>query len=70
LIRLNYLAPDIIAAVFDGTQPPGLNRKVLLNSNVPTDWAVQRKLYGFPAPERGIDPRNLYGRGMWPSISQ
>lgn len=67
LIHLNYLAPDIITAVFAGTQPPELNRKVLLNSNVPTDWAVQRKLYGFPAPERAIDPRNVYGRGMWPS---
>ncbi|WP_374597894.1 recombinase family protein [Sphingosinicella sp.] len=67
LVRLNYLAPDIITAVFDGTQPPALNRKVLLNSNVPTDWAVQRRLYGFPPPERAIDPRNLFGRGMWPS---
>lgn len=66
LIRLNYLAPDIVTAVFDGIQPPGLNRRVLLNSNVPTDWAVQRKLYGFPAPERQINSRNLYGRGMWP----
>lgn len=70
LIRLNYLAPDIVTAVFDGTQPPGLNRKMLLSSNVPTDWAIQRKLYGFPAPERAIDPRNLFGRGMWPSSSE
>ncbi|MDP4574127.1 recombinase family protein [Qipengyuania sp. G39] len=67
LIRLNYLAPDIVTAIFDGTQPQNLTRKVFLNSNVPTDWAVQRKLYGFPTPERAIDPRNLYGRGMWPS---
>ena len=70
LVRLNYLAPDIITAVFDGTQPPGLNRQVLLNSKVPTDWAVQRKLYGFAAPERAINPRNLFGRGMWPSASK
>jgi len=69
LVRLNYLAPDIVTAVFDGTQTPGLNRKVLLNSNVPTDWAVQRKLYGFPEPQRSIDSRNLFGRGMWPSAS-
>lgn len=67
LVRLNYLAPDIVTAVFDGTQPPSLNRNVLLNSNVPTDWAIQRKLYGFPAPRRAIDPRNLFGRGMWPA---
>ena len=70
LVRLNYLAPDIVTAVFDGTQPAGLNRKVLLNSNVPTDWAVQRKLYGFPEPERAINPRNLYGRGMWPNSNR
>ena len=25
LVRLNYLAPDIIASIRDGTQPPGLN---------------------------------------------
>lgn len=67
LVRLNYLAPDIVTAIFDGTQPAGLNRKVLLNSNLPTDWAVQRKLYGFSEPERAISPRNLYGRGMWSS---
>lgn len=70
LVRLNYLAPDIVTAVFDGTQPPGLSRKVLLNSNVPTDWAVQRKLYGFPVPERTLDARNLFGRGMWPNAQE
>lgn len=67
LIRINYLAPDIVTSIFDGTQPPELCRKELLNSNVPTDWAVQRKLYGYPEPKRRIHPRNLYGRGMWPS---
>lgn len=67
LIRLNYLAPDIATAILDGTQPADLDRKTLLDSNVPTSWAVQRKLFGFPAPERAINPRNLYGRGLWPS---
>jgi hypothetical protein len=67
LIRLNYLAPDIATAILDGTQPVALDRKTLLNSNVPTSWAVQRRLFGFPAPERAISPRNLFGRGMWPS---
>ena len=66
LIRLNYLAPDIVTAILDGTQPEGLDRKTLLMSNVPTDWALQRELYGFPAPVRRIAPRNLFGRGMWP----
>lgn len=65
LVRLNYLAPDIVTAVLDGTHPPGINRKLLLNCNVPTDWAVQRKLFGFPPPQRAIDPGKLFGRGMW-----
>lgn len=34
LIRLNYLARDIVTAVFGGMQPSGLNRKALLVSNV------------------------------------
>ena len=46
LVRLNYLAPDIVSAIFDGSQPEGLTRKDVLMSNVPTDWAVQRRLYG------------------------
>jgi site-specific DNA recombinase len=70
LIRLNYLAPDIVTAILDGTQPAELDRKTLLDSNVPTSWAVQRKLFGFPAPERAISPRNLFGRGMWPAAGQ
>jgi hypothetical protein len=70
LIRLNYLAPDIATAILDGTQPAELDRKTLLDSNVPTSWAVQRKLFGFPAPERAISPRNLFGRGMWPAAGQ
>jgi DNA invertase Pin-like site-specific DNA recombinase len=67
LIRLNYLAPDIVTAILDGTQPQGFNRKLLMDSNVPTSWAVQRKLFGFPAPVREIKPRQLYGRGLWPA---
>lgn len=67
LIRLNYLAPDITTAILDGTQPEALDRKKLLDSNVPTSWSVQRKLFGFPAPERAINPRSLYGRGLWPT---
>ncbi|MBW3169420.1 hypothetical protein [Qipengyuania flava] len=66
LIRVNYLAPDIVTAILDGTQPAALTRDVILKSNIPTDWSLQRRLYGFPAPEREVDARNLFGRGMWP----
>jgi hypothetical protein len=48
LLRLNYLAPDIVTSILDGTQPPGLKRKDLLNADLPLDWALQRQLFGFP----------------------
>jgi len=48
LLRLNYLAPDIVAAILEGTQPTALKRKHLLNADLPLDWALQRKLFGFP----------------------
>lgn len=69
LIRLNYLAPDIIAAIADGTQPATLNRKTLASAHIPLDWAVQRRMFGFTEPRRPATPRNLFGRGMWPLSS-
>jgi site-specific DNA recombinase len=47
LLRLNYLAPDIQAAIIDGTQPPGLTRHKILFSSLPLDWGQQRQLMGF-----------------------
>lgn len=47
LVRLNYLAPDIVAAILDGTQPDGLTRDNLLRVDLPTDWRLQRILLGF-----------------------
>lgn len=70
LIRLNYLAPDIATAILDGTQPEALDRKTLLDSNVPTSWPVQRKLFGFPAPERALSARKLFARSMWPPATK
>lgn len=66
LIRLNYLAPDIVAAIADGTQPAGFDRKTLASAHIPLDWAVQRRMFGFPEPRRQAAPRDLFGRGMWP----
>ena len=68
LIRLNYLAPDIITAILDGTQPVALTHDVLPKANISLDWSVQRKLLGFSAPTRPLQPRQLFGRGMWPSM--
>jgi site-specific DNA recombinase len=46
-IRVNYLAPDIQAAIMDGTQPEGLTAWSLLNGPLPLDWEQQRQLLGF-----------------------
>lgn len=47
LLRLNYLAPDIQAAIVDGTQPSEVTRKRLLLDPLPLDWNQQRALFGF-----------------------
>ena len=47
ILRLNYLAPDIIASILDGTQPPTLNRKALVRADLPLDWSLQRRMFGF-----------------------
>jgi len=47
LVRLNYLAPDIVSAIVDGTQPSTLTRQQLLKCEIPLDWELQRRLLGF-----------------------
>ena len=48
LVRLGYLAPDIISAILDGRQPAALTRQRLARvSKLPMDWAEQRQLLGF-----------------------
>lgn len=48
LVRLNYLAPDIIASILDGTQPAELTGKKLMSTDLPMDWDLQRRIFGFP----------------------
>lgn len=67
LIRLNYLAPDIVTAILDGAQPADLTRDSLVRANVPMDWALQRNVLGFPAVQRPIPPRQSWGGGVWPA---
>lgn len=48
LLRIAWLAPDIISAIVEGRQPPDLTgRKLLRAANIPLDWAGQRQLLGF-----------------------
>jgi DNA invertase Pin-like site-specific DNA recombinase len=48
LIKLGYLAPDIVAAILEGRQPAELTRQKLARiREVPVNWSEQRKLLGF-----------------------
>jgi DNA invertase Pin-like site-specific DNA recombinase len=48
LLRISYLAPDIVAAILDGRQPAQLNRQRLARmTNLPINWQQQREMLGF-----------------------
>ena len=48
LIRLNYLAPDIVAAILGGKQPADLTaNKLMADTRFPVDWRAQRAALGF-----------------------
>jgi len=47
LLRLNYLAPDIQAAIYAGTQPSTLMPRDILFGTMPLDWGHQRQVLGF-----------------------
>ncbi len=46
LIRLTFLAPDIVEAILGGRQPADLELQRML-ANLPLSWAEQRRRYGF-----------------------
>lgn len=48
LLRIAYLAPDILTAILEGRQPRGFTRTQLMKvKNIPLDWPGQRALLGF-----------------------
>jgi len=49
LVRLTYLAPDIIEDILSGRQPSELSPKRLLriSHDLPLGWSSQRKFLGF-----------------------
>ena len=48
ILRLAYLAPDIITAILDGRQPPGLTATMLIDHPaLPLSWDEQRTILGF-----------------------
>jgi DNA invertase Pin-like site-specific DNA recombinase len=48
LLRLNWLAPDIVTAIVEGRQPASLTgRRLLRAADVPLSWKDQRRYFGF-----------------------
>jgi hypothetical protein len=48
LVRLTFLAPDIVAAILAGKQPAGLTaNKLMADTRLPLDWRDQRTALGF-----------------------
>lgn len=48
VIRLGFLAPDIVTAILNGRQPVGLTANKLANdSRLPIAWPEQRQALGF-----------------------
>lgn len=49
LLRISFLSPRIVEAIFEGAQPRGMTRKHLLEVELPIVWAQQEELLGFAA---------------------
>ena len=48
LVRLAWLAPDIVEAIVEGRQPSTVTASALMrNTRIPTDWQDQRRALGF-----------------------
>jgi DNA invertase Pin-like site-specific DNA recombinase len=48
VMRLAFLAPDIVEVILDGRQPPRLTADILIRSSrLPLSWSEQRRALGF-----------------------
>lgn len=47
LVSVSWLSPRIVESIVAGTQPNAINRTMLLEAALPTDWADQEALLGF-----------------------
>jgi site-specific DNA recombinase len=51
ILRLGFLAPDIVGAVLQGEQPSSLTAtKLMADTRLPLDWAQQQTILGFSNP--------------------
>jgi hypothetical protein len=49
ILRLGFLAPDLVEAVLDGELPLAVNLEALCQISL--DWAEQREYFGLPADQ-------------------
>ena len=55
LVRLAWLAPDIVEAILDGRQPGTMTASALMqDTRVPTDWQEQSRALGFARTARRL----------------
>ena len=47
LVSVSWLSPRIVESIVAGTQPKAINRTLLLETQLPMDWADQEALLGF-----------------------
>ncbi|HSF13195.1 MAG TPA: recombinase family protein, partial [Erythrobacter sp.] len=47
LFRLSWLSPRIVESIIDGRQPARLDRRKLLETNLPPYWQEQERVLGF-----------------------
>ncbi len=46
-MAIGLLAPDIQKMLLQGKAPPHITPDLLLNSGIPVDWEVQRRMFGL-----------------------
>jgi site-specific DNA recombinase len=66
VMRLAFLAPEIVEQIVNGCQPPELTAQSLLNdrTELPLAWKAQHKVLGFARRRSGI--RECRTRNPWP----
>ncbi len=47
VLKMTYLAPDIVSSIIDGVYPRSLSLTQILESEIPLLWSEQRLKYGF-----------------------